>query len=254
MDYISKKFKDDFPEHFGLEVGSVDGKCFYQFQQAQDDYIETIIKKSLYVSDPKNFNDPFDCWGTLHNDIGEEHDVRVSIQEVRLQLGVRNLGVVCLTTNWENQLMWSHYAESHKGMCLGFKFHDSRYSAEDDEFILKPVQYQDLAPIPMSGAWEDECAGLPTEEASKLIIRTKNSSWHYEREWRIMCKPEHRGKRVPLEKLGAELSEVVFGMNMPDWKIIAISQAIVEAGIKTAFSKVYYDRESLKLGKEQFDV
>jgi len=117
-----------------------------------------------------------------------------------------------------------------------------------------PVTAYDLAPIPMSGAWEDEDAGLPTEETSKLIIRTKNSSWHYEREWRIMCKPEHKGKKVPLETLGAELSEVVFGMNMPDWKITAISQAIVEAGIKTSFSKVYYDRKILKLGKEQFDV
>jgi hypothetical protein len=47
MDYISDKFRDEFPEHFSAEPESVDGRTFYQYQSSQDEYIETIIQKSI---------------------------------------------------------------------------------------------------------------------------------------------------------------------------------------------------------------
>ena len=143
MNYISDDFKNEFPEHFGAKPKSVDGQIFYQYQPSHDEYIETIIQKSIYFSAPEKFNDPLDCWAALENDIGEQQGIRVSIKETQLQRGARALGIVCLTSCWNSQLMWSHYAEAHNGMCLGFKFSDSEWKGGDD-FIFRPVQYQPL--------------------------------------------------------------------------------------------------------------
>jgi len=29
-------------------------------------------------------------------------------------------GVLCLTPHWDNLLMWAHYGDAHRGICLGF--------------------------------------------------------------------------------------------------------------------------------------
>jgi hypothetical protein len=31
-----------------------------------------------------------------------------------------NLGVLSMTRRWDSALMWSHYTNSHKGICIGF--------------------------------------------------------------------------------------------------------------------------------------
>jgi len=197
MDYISDKFKEDFPEHFAGKVfnDSVNGRMFYQYQPLKNEYIQTIIDHSLYVSDPSNFNDPFDCWGLLVNDIEHYNFEKVTQSEIKLRKGVKELGVVCLTSSWDNQLMWSHYAGSHTGICLGFKFSDLTWK-DRDYFLLRPVQYSNITPIPMSKAWKDEKKGLPSEATATTFLRTKNPDWHYEKEWRIICKPEYRGKKT----------------------------------------------------------
>lgn len=32
----------------------------------------------------------------------------------------KRIGIACLSENWNSLLMWSHYAENHKGYCTGF--------------------------------------------------------------------------------------------------------------------------------------
>jgi hypothetical protein len=31
-----------------------------------------------------------------------------------------SVGIYCVSTNYDDVLMWSHYADSHKGICLEF--------------------------------------------------------------------------------------------------------------------------------------
>src|SRR5690606_9053902 len=38
----------------------------------------------------------------------------------------REFGIVCFTTDWEHPMMWSHYADRHRGMCLGFDVLNAR--------------------------------------------------------------------------------------------------------------------------------
>jgi hypothetical protein len=40
--------------------------------------------------------------------------------------------MLCFSRDWHNPVQWSHYADKHRGICLGFDVPDS---------LLVPVQY-----------------------------------------------------------------------------------------------------------------
>ncbi|HRH96879.1 MAG TPA: DUF2971 domain-containing protein [Prosthecobacter sp.] len=79
------------------------------------------------------------------------------------------LGFLCLSKTPSNILMWSHYADCHRGMVLEFDSHHDyfRHGTED-------VVYSDRRP---SMTLHDE---HPTTE----ILRTKSLDWAYEEEVR----------------------------------------------------------------------
>jgi len=79
------------------------------------------------------------------------------------------------TTSWKNPLMWSHYGERHKGMCLGFDVCDG---------ILKTDTYlSERMPL---AKWKSVDAANPPEELKKNLLTTKYVSWKYEDERRMI--------------------------------------------------------------------
>ncbi|MDQ1185456.1 DUF2971 domain-containing protein [Agrobacterium larrymoorei] len=86
------------------------------------------IKISLYDS----LNDPFDFLG-LAIDYRSE---RRRLSKIKKELSA-SFGIVCLSETWKEPLMWGHYADSHRGICLGFEVEAGAYSAS---FIVKNVQ------------------------------------------------------------------------------------------------------------------
>jgi len=84
--------------------------------------------------------------------------------------------IYCLTPFPDNTLMWSHYADNHKGICLEF--------ANDNLLIRKarPCQYRKEYP-----EWSLQDYG-PGKDANALeLVLTKAMDWCYEREWRIIA-------------------------------------------------------------------
>ena len=91
--------------------------------------------------------------------------------------------VGCLCTNYKNSLMWSHYADSHRGFCVEYDF-----SKADISTLPFPVVYSNIRPqIP----WEEALTRSPENTAkatSNLMIGllTKDKCWEYENEWRYL--------------------------------------------------------------------
>lgn len=63
---------------------------------------------SLSFCHPEKFNDPFDCNCSFKG--GNN--------------AVSKFRVLCLTKEYNNILMWSHYGDEHKGYCYGYRFDD----------------------------------------------------------------------------------------------------------------------------------
>jgi hypothetical protein len=95
--------------------------------------------------------------------------------------GYRNkLRVLCLTPHGNNTLMWAHYANSHKGICIEYEID---YSNLPDCISSVPVNYTNEFKL-------YNCSEFilhPYEILSRMLI-TKHLDWSYEHEWRAILK------------------------------------------------------------------
>ena len=85
-------------------------------------------------------------------------------------------GMVCFSTNWQEPIMWGHYADSNKGIVLGFEVVSNR-------FTIKKVNY----PSKRKKVSLDPQTIIPSEyiEAVGFI---KYEGWSYEKEHRFFVK------------------------------------------------------------------
>ena len=99
----------------------------------------------------------------------------------------RHLRVFCATECDRNVLMWSHYADMHRGVVIGFNV------ACFEEYARVKVEYPERLP-----EWADPVEvtqsrifGTPNpllsraSEMAVTLMRTKHIDWAYEREWRF---------------------------------------------------------------------
>ena len=139
------------------------------------------------------------------------------------QLG--ELGVFSLASFPDHPLMWSHYAQQHEGICLGFEVRDLTASSDPARFLK--VRYSDAIPKMSDQGFTQEAkfylgedarfhneSSIPfTDEAVRSAISTKSICWDYEGEWRYV-EPQG-GRTYPFP---GPLVEVVFGLRCPQEK------------------------------------
>lgn len=97
---------------------------------------------------------------------------RLSIQRKSAQVFAQQTTAYCLTEENENLLMWAHYADSHKGVCLQFRADRSLGR------VARKVVYSTDRP---------KAEQLSPKKFDQLFASaiTKSSDWKYEKEWRV---------------------------------------------------------------------
>ena len=122
-------------------------KRFYHFMRAEH-ALQAIERRRLKVANLAETNDPYECLSLIFANRGQERQFQNSFQNVqeiqRTLYKIENRemdslsGVVCFSRHFHNPLLWSHYADKFKGICLGF---DIDIYDDDDKDIIKPVDY-----------------------------------------------------------------------------------------------------------------
>lgn len=169
---------------------------------------EIILKNQFYLQTVNFFNDPFDCKVNFDlNNVTEKEWIETTkqvvenivhkefrdslvqvmeraykdrenkgISEFMLDLLLNKVGVTCFTISNDNSLMWAHYADSNKGVCLEFDYSDKG----DIPFIEKVIYSEDY---PTANLFKNfERIG---EELRRACI-TKRKKWEYEKEYRMI--------------------------------------------------------------------
>lgn len=112
----------------------------------------------------------------------EAHLVRVLASRVKDELDDEfgKTGVLSLSATWSSALMWSHYADEHRGICIEYDTTDQEHPR------LGAVNYR--APRAISTKdlirWkvrDDEAARARVLET---YFHAKSGEWRYEKEWR----------------------------------------------------------------------
>lgn len=123
--------------------------------------------------------------------------------------------ILCLTITPNNALMWSHYADAHRGVVLRFR----SIPAFDTPYgMAKPVNYVNEVPALVNKEeLVDMLAGSGVMNTPAILERatyTKSCEWAYENEWRINA----GGGRLP----GEQYEDVPFGRNDLDGVIFGL--------------------------------
>jgi hypothetical protein len=117
-------------------------------------------------------NDPFELLSVRMNGKHERF-----VFKLLREHWIKTLGVICMGKHWKSPVMWAHYADNHKGVCLGFDIED----CWPKQMKYEPERMEQLIKI-------GESTGGLTEESLELVLTTKYEHWAYEEEWRLLLK------------------------------------------------------------------
>ncbi|UNU87541.1 DUF2971 domain-containing protein [Aeromonas dhakensis] len=128
-----------------------------------------------------------------------------------------NIGILSLSRRWDSALMWSHYATSHSGLCIGFNREHDFFKQDNDKndngnFIFKPVIYSKQRSLVPSNRLN--------KSQSISVLCTKSIDWQYEQEERAIALLSDATKTINIEQLKLSLfrvphdaiAEIIIGM------------------------------------------
>ena len=142
----------------------------YHFLTAQHG-LENIELRRLKIARISELNDPFEWMARAESE--RERAALRSLKEVQN----KRTGLLCFSQNWQNPVQWTHYAERHRGICLGFDIHDENASAVG--YRKTPIKFD-----------VDRYTRDPdfAEKFSIALVTTKFLDWNYEREIRVFVR------------------------------------------------------------------
>ena len=191
---------------------------------------ELFSERTIYLNDATKFNDPFECRPTLtyHQSVlkrkilleemtrhrfpnADELTIKKlmkgkddlltnpAILETSYSGFVSTVGIYCLSEKNDDILMWSHYAHSHRGLCLQF-------DASTEMTIFWEafkVIYQDEYPVV-------NIMDMGKAEEFRKALLTKSVRWEYEQERRVL-RLEQEGGPGHYSFASELLTGVIFG-------------------------------------------
>ena len=116
-----------------------------------------------------------------------------SLSEIDLrEAACRNARCICFTAfdvePMDEILLWSHYADSHKGIRIGIEFSIE----ENPVYLMKKIDYQsERIQLDLTEGIESKIA----QDSLKKLTSTKSNAWRYEKEYRLTA-PCHKCEKI----------------------------------------------------------
>ncbi len=214
-------------------------KTVYKFCSININTIKSLVNSELWFGNPLHFNDPLDCCinikfsGTLegvdlenfYEDYNRIMPEKVEINSKLTLVGVdetifendyknfydycakRYLGMTCFSKEYEQPLMWSHYADSHKGLVLMFNQHMMFDESQKVNFI--EVKY----PKQIEAVNQSKTKLIENKFDFSIddVIGTKYPFWAYEKEVRAYVSNEEPNIEKLIKFNTDSLYGIIFG-------------------------------------------
>lgn len=222
--FIALNIKDYLEEAYSIKYANMPSKL-YRFRSVsknnennvEKDYnIDNLNKNVVWLSSPSDFNDPYDSIPilnkyTLLSMVSEDKIVKKYLENINnkkdiknfeeimyneivniLNNHTKNLGITSFTEcDYTNVLMWSHYANSHKGYCIEYDLSNLKINENNSKYLY-PIFYAkeiyDLTtPIFLflkSQAYHTKEINIANYITLATLFKAKD--WAYEKEWRLV--------------------------------------------------------------------
>lgn len=173
---IDKMLTNDFSIKIKCDI---ENNSLYNYTSININTIKSILNEQLWLSHTNSFNDPVEPSIKQFKKYKEDYNYLLD-----------SIKVGCLTTKKDNTLMWSHYADKHRGICIEY---DIGKIYEKDNLIINKVNYN--MPIITNKSIADNEI-LEIDNINRLIelFSLKSNEWKYEKEYRILYYDKERKK------------------------------------------------------------
>ncbi|QGG73891.1 DUF2971 domain-containing protein [Pseudomonas syringae] len=237
----------------------VDGAMYFKYRSCSSRTWDLLQKHEIYFSLPGDLNDPLDVsidvkseyerakkhvyetdthpegrksflitmLDSIKKGVTEEGE-DISLSQA-LYLFMQSRGVLSLSKSAHDALLWSHYADGHRGLCLGFNTEilqvDGMTSAGDVQYLPNPPYMEKFLALTeefgeFCRPWDkvhfsdEQGKNFYNKQVDAMLqigLFTKSEDWKYEKEFRIISNPgNHSFSPSALQEviIGAKTSKV----------------------------------------------
>ena len=175
-------------------------------------------------------------------------DDKNNMEKVRTFMSLR-IGIFSASEKHDDNLLWTHYADSHKGFCVGYDAgvfdHYCRALVRNlpsditPMLIACPMSYADKKPVLIPRRWEDKVIGS---------LLTKAEEYAYEKEVRIF---DINGARRPMTLPPQAIKEVILGCKISEQDESEITEMLRDKMPHVQIIKAQMRDDSFKLTFEE---
>lgn len=215
-------------------------KIYYKYKSIRDlidlDRILDIINnKRIYMPSFDELNDPFESY-LVNFDLSYAGSSITSAAGERpafIDDIFKPYGILSLTDNCKNQVMWASYSNMYKGICLGF----------ENLPKVKPIKYiEKNHSIPKL----DSENKIKDKDIEKILM-TKYNNWKYEQEYRLLSKD----KFYNIEKY---LKLIIIGHRIDEHIKEMLYRECINNNIEVYTTYIDYIRNRIIIKKYPFNI
>ncbi len=217
-------------------------KPLYKYRSLNNRTLEMFINREIYFAEIRKLNDPFDCQISADKFLNWENpiiknrldsfnlSVLASLASVdamgRMSKLAEECGIFSLSKRNDDVTMWSHYADQHSGICVGFdetpkivegskdppldelsKYFSCHYLGDDKIPLVEYFKYH----APISRPVRPGIGQLLLTSLFVYWVTTKSNAWKHEEEVRGI-RPFSGMEKYDPKMIG----EIIFGLRMKD--------------------------------------
>lgn len=192
----------------------------YKYFGFNENSLSCLINNEVWASKPSEFNDPFDSL------------VTVDFKDDRLQdlfeKWADKKAVCCFSRSYKNILMWSHYADCHKGFCIGINWPDL-----EESDVLSSINYSEsFFESDLEVFLHSNIDGKINKQWEKILTQ-KHIDWKYEDEVRLILELKDHGEKGKLFPLkDGVIEEIYFGCRMSSKNKVTIARILRGRNVK----------------------
>ena len=207
---------------------SIENKCFERD-------LEALRGNYFWASDVEHLNDDKECFYNAQIILKQLEDLKVScpdssesICNVEKQLRglmekVKTIGVFSLSRNPHIPSMWALYASERKGYCIIYR--ENKLMEYTDGVCLADKSLLDVVYTPSAPTLHIQ--DLSNHDLLTKLVATKEQSWSYEEEKRIITDAPKEHKYV-----SSALYGIIFGAQMSENDKQKIKETLVGRNVK----------------------
>ncbi|WP_223910479.1 DUF2971 domain-containing protein [Rhodoferax lithotrophicus] len=151
-------------------------------------------------------------------------------------------GVCCFSTTYASPLLWSHYGDQHRGLCIGYGL-IRQPKPEMHAVVYGGSRSVRTSVLIRALVHDDQNA---KKELDRDVLLRKASGWKYEREYRLLGVQGNQDSTLLLK-------EITFGLRCPESVVHTVVKALAGRDAAMRYFQMKVERDRFALRRSEVD-